>query len=76
MSSETSLTSRIREPLRFLWGCLDKFFGDNCSTMAAALSFYTFFSLPALLSLLLIVVGAAMDPGEVQRAILTQVTDL
>jgi membrane protein len=44
--------------------------------MAAALSFYTFFSLPALLSLILIIVGAAMDPSDVQRAILTQVGDL
>ena len=66
----------LKEPLRFLWRCLEKYFGDGCSTMAAALSFYTFFSLPALLSLFLIIVGAAMDPREVQRAILTQVTDL
>jgi membrane protein len=68
--------ARVREALRFLWRCLDKFFGDGCSTMAAALSFYTFFSLPALLSLLLITIGLAMDPREVQRAILTQVGDL
>lgn len=66
----------LKEPLRFLWRCLEKYFGDGCSTMAAALSFYTFFSLPALLSLFLIIVGAAMDPREVQRAILTEVTDL
>jgi membrane protein len=72
----TSVASRIREPLRFLWRCLDKYFGDGCSTMAAALSFYTFFSLPALLSLLLIIVGALMDAREVQRAILTQAGDL
>jgi membrane protein len=66
----------LREPLRFLWRCLEKYFGDGCSTMAAALSFYTFFSLPALLSLFLIIVGAVMDPREVQRAILTQAGDL
>jgi membrane protein len=70
------LPAAVREPLRFLWRCLDKYFGDGCSTMAAALSFYTFFSLPALLSLLLLIVGVAMDPREVQRAILTQVGDL
>jgi membrane protein len=64
------------EPFRFLWRCLEKFFGDGCSTMAAALSFYTFFSLPALLSLFLIVVGGLTDPRDVQRAILTEVTDL
>ncbi len=44
--------------------------------MAAALSYATFFSLPALLSLILLVVGAAMDPTEVQRAILTQAGNL
>jgi membrane protein len=70
------LPAVVRETLRFLWRCLDKYFGDGCSTMAAALSFYTFFSLPALLSLLLLVVGAVMDPREVQRAILTQAGDL
>jgi membrane protein len=71
-----SIPSPLREFGRFLWRCLDKYFGDGCSTMAAALSFYTFFSLPALLSLLLIVVGAALDPREVQRAILTEAGDL
>jgi membrane protein len=71
-SGRRQLPRAIREPLRFIWQCLDKYFGAGCSTMAAALSFYTFFSLPALLSLLLIVVGAAMNPQDVQRAILTQ----
>jgi membrane protein len=70
------LPAGVRKILSFLWRCLDKYFGDGCSTMAAALSFYTFFSLPALLSLLLLVVGAVMDPHEVQRAILTQAGDL
>ncbi|MFN2563683.1 MAG: YihY/virulence factor BrkB family protein [Gemmatimonadaceae bacterium] len=70
------LRARAIEPLHFLWRCIDKFFGDGCSTMAAALSFATFFSLPALLSLLLLVVGTAMDPAEVQRAILTQAGSL
>ena len=71
-----SLGDRIREPLRFLWRCIEKFFGDGCSTMAAALSYYTFFSLPALLSLILLIVGAAMDPAEIQRAILAQAGNL
>jgi len=70
------LPALLREPLRFVWRCLDKYFGDGCSTMAAALSFYTFFSLPALLSLFLLIVGAAMDPRDVERAILTQAGDL
>jgi membrane protein len=71
-SPHRPLLAGVRELLRFLWRCLDKYFGDGCSTMAAALSFYTFFSLPAVLSLLLLVVGAVMDPREVQRAIFVQ----
>jgi membrane protein len=53
-----------------------KFFSDDCPTMAASLSFYTFFSLPALLSLLLTLAGRLMDPMEVQRAIVSQVGGL
>ncbi len=75
-SSRRRLPAAAREPLQFIWRCLDKYFGAGCSTMAAALSFYTFFSLPALLSLFLIVVGAVMDPRDVQRAILTEAGDL
>jgi membrane protein len=44
--------------------------------MAAALSFYTFFSLPALLSLLLLLVGTFTDAAGVERAITAQVGGL
>jgi membrane protein len=66
------MPTRLRDALRFLWGTLFKFFGDGCPTMAASLSFYTFFSLPALLSLLLLFVGGFADPQEVERAITEQ----
>jgi membrane protein len=62
--------------LGLLWAAINKFFNDNCSTMAAALSFYTFFSLPALLTLLLTLVGRVMDPTQVQEAIIAQVGGL
>jgi membrane protein len=75
-SARRSVMTGLRELLRFFWRCLDKYFGAGCSTMAAALSFYTFFSLPALLSLLLLVIGTVMDPRDIQRAILTQAADL
>jgi membrane protein len=68
--------ARARGLARLLWATVYKFFGDDCSTMAAALSFYTFFSLPALLSLLLTLAGRFMDPLEVQRAIVVQVGGL
>jgi membrane protein len=42
------------------------FIDDGCSTQAAALSYYTIFSLPALLVLILLILGAVLDPREVQ----------
>src|SRR5690348_5329710 len=44
--------------------------------MAASLSFYTFFSLPALLSLLLTLVGQLTDPTQLRDAIVGQVGGL
>ncbi len=66
----------VRSFLELLWGTVLKFFGDGCSTMAAALSFYTFFSLPALVTLLLSAMGRVMDPERVQQAIVSQVGGL
>jgi membrane protein len=39
---------------------------DRCTRLAAALSYYTVFSLPPLLILLLLVLGAVLDPQQVQ----------
>jgi membrane protein len=63
----------IKPFLSLLWGTVFKFFSDGCAAMAAALSFYTFFSLPALLTLLLGLIGRVMDPQAVQAAIVGQV---
>lgn len=59
-----------------LWECINKFFSDGCGSMAASLSFYTFFSLPALLSLLLSLVGQLTDPTQLRDAIVGQVGGL
>lgn len=53
-----------------------KFFADNCPQMAAALSFYTFFSLPPLLLLLLIVTGTVLEPEQVQSRLIAQIQDM
>ena len=45
------------------------FLDDDCTTMAAALSYYTVFSLPPLLVLILLLVGAVMDPQDVQGSL-------
>ncbi|MFL5617815.1 MAG: YihY/virulence factor BrkB family protein [Gemmatimonadaceae bacterium] len=66
----------IRGFFGLLWATVFAFFSDGCSIMAAALSFNTFFSLPALLTLLLSLVGRFADPGQVQNAIIGQVGHL
>jgi membrane protein len=73
---EREVPRGLRPFLSLLWGTVFKFFGDGCSAMAAALSFYTFFSLPALVGLLLSLVGRVMDPERVQTAIIQQVQGL
>ena len=70
------LAATIRGFGELLWGTVLAFFSDDCSSMAAALSFYSFFSLPALLTLLLTIIGRIADPVEVQRAIVKEVGNL
>ena len=45
------------------------FSDDECTTMAAALSYYTVFALPPLLLLIVMIVGAVMDPQDVREAL-------
>ena len=52
------------------------FFGDDCPSNAAALSYYTVFSLPPLLALLILFAGLIWDPADVQNAIESQIRDL
>jgi membrane protein len=70
------LMASIRGFLGLLWATIFAFFSDGCSTMAAALSFNTFLSLPALLTLILSLVGRFADPQRVQGAIVGEVGDL
>jgi membrane protein len=70
------VVATIRGFLQLLWATMYAFFGDGCSSMAASLSFYTFFSLPALLTLLLALVGRFAEPAQVEHAITDQVTKL
>ncbi|MDB4883023.1 MAG: ribonuclease [Gemmatimonadetes bacterium] len=70
------LAATVRGFLGLLWATIFAFFSDGCPTMAAALSFNTFFSLPALLTLLLALVGRVANADQVERAIIGQVTKL
>jgi membrane protein len=76
LRAKTDMAARARGYAGLLWATTYKFFSDNCGTMAASLSFYTFFSLPALLSLLLTLAGRFMDPDVVQQAVVAQVGTL
>ena len=49
---------------------------DRCSSMAAALSYYTVFSLPPLLLLLLTLLGLVLDPSDVQGRVSEQISSL
>ncbi len=51
---------------------IGEFLRDDCPRMAAALAYYTVFSLPALLILLLLITGLFTDPAMIQDRITAQ----
>ncbi len=53
-----------------------EFMEDDCMTSAAALSYYTIFSLPAILMLLMLVVSSVMDPNDVRGGLESQLQGL
>ncbi len=63
----------VRGFFSLLGSAVMAFFSDDCSSMAAALSFYRFFSLPALLTLLITMLGKIAGPERIQHAIVSQV---
>jgi membrane protein len=56
----------MRAPIKTLNRTVTNFLEDECPTMAAALSYYTVFSLPPLLLLILLILGAVMSPEDVR----------
>ena len=52
------------------------FIDDDAPTMAAALSYYTIFSLPPLLVLILLLLGAVLDPQDIQGTVESQIRGL
>lgn len=55
---------------------ISEFLSDDCPRMAAALSYYTVFSLPALLILVMLVASIFADPAELRGQILHQLQTL
>lgn len=52
------------------------FLRDDCPTQAAALSYYTVFSLPPLLVVLLLILGSIIDPSDLQGRLQQQIAAL
>ncbi len=70
----------MEKPPSGIFGILKKtvrdFGTDECMSSAAALSYYTVFSLPALLVLILMIVGTVMDPADVRGGLARQIESL
>jgi membrane protein len=52
------------------------FIEDDCMDSAAALSYYTIFSLPAILVLIMLLVSSVMDPTDVRGGLESQIESL
>lgn len=66
------MTSRTQSTFQIVKHAARDFLDDDCPRLAAALSYYTIFSLPPLLILLLTILGAILDPQDVQGEIQSQ----
>lgn len=64
------------EGIGILKQTVSEFFGDNCTSMAAALAYYTIFSLPPLLVIIITVSGLVLEPQQVEGWIKGQVGTL
>jgi membrane protein len=66
----------VKDVLTLLKDSGKDFIDDDCPTQAAALSYYTTFSLPPLLVLILLILRAVVDPRDIQGQIETQMGSL
>lgn len=60
----------------FVTDVVRAFIDDGCPSLAAALAYYTVFSLPPFLVLSMLIAGGAMDPMDVRGALERQIEDL
>ncbi|HEX8275094.1 MAG TPA: YihY/virulence factor BrkB family protein [Longimicrobiaceae bacterium] len=63
------MASEAKGIVQILKQSVKDFSDDECTSMAAALSYYTVFSLPPLLLLIIMIAGAVMDPQDVREAL-------
>jgi len=64
---------RVKDVLALFTETGKDFLADDCPTQAAALSYYTIFALPPLLAVILLIVGAVVDPRDVQGQLQQQI---
>ncbi len=70
------MASAAKGGIELLKQTFTEFLDDRCPRMAAALSYYTIFSLPSLLILLLLLLGFFMDPEDVRGSLEAQIEGL
>ena len=72
------LLHRARASLRsagtFTWDLLQEFMADDCPRMAAALSYYSVFAMPAMLGILALVASQVIPPDDLHRVLSSQLT--
>jgi membrane protein len=70
------MPTRSRSLVPVLKQTVKGFSEDDCPTMAAALSYYTVFSLPPLLLLILTLLGAVLDSQDIQGTLESQMREI
>jgi membrane protein len=68
-SNATTRIGLVKESVR-------DFLDDDCPSMAAALSYYTVFSLPPLLVLVLLLLGSLLNPQDIRGTVEARIRDL
>jgi membrane protein len=66
----------LKDHLALLKESAKGFVDDDCPTQAAALSYYTIFSLPPLLMVILLILGLLLDPQDIRGQLETQMATL
>jgi membrane protein len=69
-------SSHVLFPFRLAWRTVNEFVEDDCASMAAALAYYTFFSLPPLLVIIISIAGVVLGEQAARSEIEDQVTGL
>ena len=62
----------VKQIFSLLKSSVNDFLEDDCSTQAAALSYYTIFSLPPLLMIILLIVGMLVNPEDIRGQLESQ----